>query len=488
MAGSVNAVAYNVTRQGRRIAYPHYVQHGAPSTCAASMGGMTSMNEAPQEQSLVKPADNATMNLNGDESRLDPVISNNPFPFYRALRTSKPVHYDPKLDVFLISRHEDVLAVLRDDEAFSLERGYQDRWANGHAEELAEILNRDGGGFIRDPVYDPPVHTRYRKLIEKAFTAHRVKSLEPRIRQIAADVLDPLADRGFADGRLDIGVPMTARIICDQLGFDYAEVGVERLSRWSIAIVAQMGRMQTREEMLGHAREICDLQNYIIGQIHDRQRQPREDMTSDLVHARLPDEENPTLSLEEKIAWIRALLIGGNDTTATALCNLTFILATRPDVAAKLSAAVDDDRLLTRFAEEVLRIAPPTHGLFRTTTRDVEIAGTVIPADAQVCILFASGNDDESIFASPREFSIERPNSAQTLTFGAGAHRCVAAALARMEVKIAAQELIRRFDNIKLAVPRDELTYLPTIEPRTLERVPLVFTKRAGPVQGGART
>jgi cytochrome P450 len=432
-----------------------------------------------ERQSVVNPADGAMMDLGGDESRLDSPISTNPFPFYRALRARKPVHYDPKLDVYLISRHDDVMAVLRDDEAFSLERGYQDRWANGHAEELAEILNRDGGGFIRDPVYDPPVHTRYRKLIEKAFTAHRVKTLEPRIRQIAADVLDPLVDRGHADGRLDIGVPMTARIICDQLGFDYAEVGVEQLSRWSIAIVAQMGRMQTREEMLGHAREICDLQHYIIGQIHDREKTPREDMTSDLVHARIPGEENPTLSLHEKIAWIRALLIGGNDTTATALSNLTLILATQPDVAGQLAASVDDDRLMTRFAEEVLRIAPPTHGLFRTTTRDVEIAGTVIPADAQVCILFASGNDDESIFSLPRKFSIERRNGGQTLTFGAGAHRCVAAALARMEVKIAAQELIRRFDNIKLAVPAEELDYLPTLEPRSLERVPLVFTKRA---------
>ena len=437
------------------------------------------MNEASGQQSAVNHADSAMMDLNGDESRLDPLISSNPFPFYRALRKRAPVHYDPKLDVYLISRHDDVMAVLRDDEAFSLERGYQDRWANGHAVELAEILNRDGGGFIRDPVYDPPAHTRYRKLIEKAFTAHRVKSLEPRIRQIAIDVLDPLAERGHADGRMDIGVPMTARIICEQLGFDYGEVGADRISRWSMAIVAQMGRMQTREEMLGHAREICDLQNYIIGQIHDREKTPREDMTSDLVHARIPDEANPTLSLHEKIAWIRALLVGGNDTTATALSNLTLILATQPDVAKQLSAAVDDERLMTRFAEEVLRVAPPTHGLFRTATRDLEIAGTTIPADAQVCILFASGNDDESIFASPREFSIERQNGGQTLTFGAGAHRCVAAALARMEVKIAAQEMIRRFDSIALAVPIEELTYLPTVEPRTLERVPVTFTRRS---------
>ena len=438
--------------------------------------------DGPSESQFVGgPAESpgsAIADLAGGESRLDPAISKNPFPFYKALRTHEPVHYDPKLDVYLISQHDDIMAVLRDDTAFSLERGYQDRWANGHAEELAEILERDGGGFIRDPVYDPPVHTRYRKLIESAFTPQRVKSLEPRIRQIAVDVLDSLADRGHADGRLDFAEPMTARIMCEQLGFDFGEVGVERLARWSLAIVAQMGRMQTRDEMLGHAREICHLQNYIIAQIREREEVPREDMTSDLVHARIADEANPTLSMHEKIAWIRALLVGGNDTTVAALSNLALILATQPEVARQLAESVDDDRLMTRFAEEVLRIAPPTHGLFRTTTRDVEIAGTRIPANAQICILFASGNDDEKVFPAPRSFSIERQNSGRTLTFGAGAHRCVGAALARMEVKIAAQEMIRRLDNIKLSISVDELDYLPTLEPRSLARVPLVFTKR----------
>jgi len=421
-----------------------------------------------------------TMTLRGDESRLDPLIRNNPFPFYRALREQEPVYYDAGIDVYLVTRYEDALTVLRDPITFSLEHGYQDRYANGFVDELAEIMERDGGGFIRDIIaVDPPAHTRLRQLVDKAFTAHRVKDLEPRIRQIVIDLVEPLAERGHGDGMKDIGAPLTARIICEQLGFDFDQVGTEKIARWTTALLAQIGRMQTREEMLANAREMCDLQNYIIPHIHAREKEPREDMISDLVHARLDDEANPTLSFAEKVSCIRALLIAGNDTTAAAITNLMMVLATQPELAELLHRSVDDDRLLSRFVEELLRLQPPVHGLFRTAMKEVELGGTVIPQYAQLCVLFASANDDEKQFPCPRTLDLNRGNAGAHLTFGAGIHRCIGAALARMEIKIAAQEIIRRLDNIKLAIPAEELSYLPTLATQTLERLPLTFTRRA---------
>src|SRR6187431_1208882 len=117
-------------------------------------------------------AADAMLTLKGGESRVDPRIRNNPFPFYRALRQSEPVYYDAQIDAYLITRYDDAVQVLRDDETFSLEHGYQDRWANGHVEELAEIMERDGGGFVRDIIAcDPPKHTRLRQLLDRAFTA-----------------------------------------------------------------------------------------------------------------------------------------------------------------------------------------------------------------------------------------------------------------------------------------------------------------------------
>jgi cytochrome P450 len=423
-------------------------------------------------------ADLGTMELKGGETRLDAVIRNNPFPFYRALRGQDPVYYDPGLDLYLVTRYHDAVKVLGDDETFSLEHGYQDRYGNGFIDEFAAIMERDGGGFIRDLAIDPPAHTRLRRLTQKAFTAHRVKTLEPRIRQIVVDLIEPLAERGHGDGIREIGGPLTARIICEQLGFDWAEVGSEKVNAWTKAVLDQIGRMQTREAMLENAREMCELQNFIIRYIEDRETHPREDMISDIVHARLDDDANPTLSRYEQISTIRGFLIAGNDTTAAAIANLLLVLATQPDLADSLYSRVDDDRVMTRLVEEVLRLQPPVHGLFRTAMKDVELSGTKIPAMAQLCVMYASANDDESKFPDPRKLDIERPNVGASLTFGSGIHKCVGMSLARMEIKLAAQEFIRRLKDIRLAMPVEELTYLPTLASQTLERLPLTFTRR----------
>ena len=155
------------------------------------------------------------------------------------------------------------------------------------------------------------------------------------------------------------------------------------------------------------------------------------------------------------------------------------ILATQPQLARQLYDSREDERVVMRFVEEVLRLEPPSHGLYRTTMKEVELGGTRLPAGAQVCILFASANDDDTQFTCPRSLDITRPNITKHITFGAGIHLCIGAALARMEIKVAAQEIIRRLDNIRLAIPMEELTYLPSLATQTLERLPLTFTRRA---------
>ncbi|MEO6716492.1 MAG: cytochrome P450 [Novosphingobium sp.] len=418
--------------------------------------------------------------LKGGETRLDADIRNDPFPFYRALRDQHPVYYDPGLDLYLVTRYADCVEVLADNETYSLEHGYQDRYGGENLAEFIEILERDGGGFIRDLAIDPPAHTRLRKLTEKAFTAHRVKELEPRIHQIVIDLIDKVAAQGSADGMLDIGCPLTAHVICEQLGFDWSEVGAEKVAVWTKAVLDQIGRMQDREAMLENAAQMCELQNFIIGNIRMRESAPREDMISDIVHAELNDDANPRLSFTEQVSTIRGFLIAGNDTTAAAIGNLLLILATQPGLADRLYADVDNDRVMNRFVEEVLRLAPPVHGLFRTAMKDVVLGGTKVPAMSQLCVMYASANDDETKFADPRKLDIERANVGTHITFGSGIHKCVGMALARMEIKLTAQEIIRRLDNIQLTIPAEELTYLPTLASHTLERLPLTFTRRRG--------
>lgn len=412
-------------------------------------------------------------------SMTDPAISAHPRKYYAAMRQLDPVHWDEKLGMYLISRYEDIAAIQQDPITFSVNKGYHTQQAKGFQDEYQEILKRDGGGYFPDAIMsDPPYHTRIRKLMESAFTAHRVKELEPRIAGVVSDLIDSIADRGAADAIHDFAVPLTIRIICEQLGLDWSIK--DRIQRWSIAVTAQIGRMQDREQMVAHAAEICDLQNYLAAKMEERRKDPREDMISDIVHARIERDDGTvdTLTFSEAISSIRALLIAGNETTATALGNLFYILATRPEIAQLLKDSVDDDRLLNRFVEELLRIEPPVRGLSRMTTREVELGGKLLPAGAHLLLMYASANDQADVFPDPRSFDINRPNIGRHLSFGGGVHRCVGLALARMEIKVAAREIVRRIDKIQLAIAPQEITYLPTVATQSIERLPITFSKR----------
>ena len=418
----------------------------------------------------------------GGRTLADPQIQADPVEFFSALRAEAPVYYDEKIGMWLVTRYDDVQTVLRDKDTYSLELGYVEQYAKGFAEEFQEILVRDGGGYFPDAIMtDPPYHTRIRRLLDRAFTAHRVASLEPRITDVVVGLLDKLAD-AVRDGQVvdavsDFAVPVTTAIICEQMGFDHLDA--HKVQIWSHAVVAQIGNMQDREEMRKHAAAICELQNYIIARMREREVEPREDMISDLVHARTEDGEK--LTFEEAVSLVRALLIAGNETTAITLTNLWLILATRPDIAQQLKDSVDDDRLLSRFVEELLRYDPPTRGLPRMTTCETELGGVTLPKHAHMLVLFASANDDESQFACPRDFDLNRPNLGKHMTFSAGIHRCIGAALARMEIKVVAREVVRRLDNIKLAIPADQVRYHPTVISHAIAELLVTVERRGAP-------
>ncbi len=407
----------------------------------------------------------------------DQELRDQPNEYYWTMRHEDPVHYDAGIGMWLVSRYEDLQAVFADPVTFSSEVGFQDSYAKGFFEEFKAILEENGGGFFPDAIMtDPPEHTRVRKLVGQAFTAHRVKQLEPEITEVVSRLLSRFVDKGRADGVLDFAVPMTIEIICAQLGIK--DFDPEKVQRWSLAVTAQISQMQDHEAMLVNAQDICDLQNFLIAEIEKRQETRRDDLLSDMIYARADDEERPTLSFTEVVSLARALMIAGNETTATALGNLLFFLATRPEMADELYANLDDDRYCTRFVEELLRLEPPVRGLARTTIREVELGGVTLPKGAHMLLLFASGNDDETVFECPRKFDMTRKNLGRQVAFGGGVHRCIGLSLARMEVKVAAREFIRQLKDIRLAIPVEELRYLPTVATRSIESLPLTFSKR----------
>lgn len=418
------------------------------------------------------------MVLRGDESRIDPEIWADPFPFYRALRAQAPVYYDAKLDTYIVSRYADALEIMRDDETYSLQKAFEGTYASGRQDEFFEIMNREGGGVFRPPK-DPPGHTRTRRQWLPLFTAQRMKQLEPMTRRIVGELVDEVARRGHADGIKDIGIPMTSQIMCAQLGLDFEQIGAEKFAAWGRAALAQNGRRQSYDEMLANAKLLVEKQRLLIATVKERMAEPRDDMISWLLGLRLEDDETPT-TWEEVVGLVSALMVAGADTTASALGNLLLAMATEPLLVEELRETVvaGDDRLVGRFVEETLRLHPPTHGQWRVPRRDVEVAGVTIPAGSQVCIMFASANDDEAHFACPRTLDVHRDNTLSHLSFGAGIHRCVGAPLARMEIKVAAQEIVTRLDDIRLATSHDELTYVNTFATYTLERLPLTFARR----------
>lgn len=411
----------------------------------------------------------------------DPKVLAHPTAYYTAMRHGDPVHFDEKLGSWLVTRHEDILAVQSDPITFSVNKGYHEQQARGMHEEFRNYLKEHGGGYFPDAIMsDPPYHTRIRRLMEGAFTAHRVKDLEPRITAIVRDLIASVADKGSCDAVRDIAVPITIRVIVEQLGLDHDIE--DKISRWSVAVTAQIGRMQSREQMLENAQHICDLQHYIIGKMKAREADPREDMISDIVHARTVDEngKEERLTFEEAVSLIRAMLIAGNDTTATAIGNLFYLLVTRPGMDKVLEESVADERRLNRFVEELLRLEPPVRALSRMCTKDTVVGGTAIPAGAHMLLVYASGNDDETVFPEPRKFDMDRQNLGRHVAFGGGPHRCIGLALARMEIKVAAREIARQLQDIRLAIAESEIRYVPTVAVRTLESLPITFTKREG--------
>ena len=157
---------------------------------------------------------------------------------------------------------------------------------------------------------------------------------------------------------------------------------------------------------------------------------------------------------------------------------MLLLIASDPEVAAKFEESVEDEGKLMRFIEEMLRYEPPARGLFRATTRDVEFGGVTVPANSMLCLLFASANDDETVFDQPRSFDMDRERLSRNLTFGAGIPMCVGMHLARMQIKVAAQELHRRLRDIRLAVPREKVLYHPTLAMLSIEELPLTFAAR----------
>jgi cytochrome P450 len=310
---------------------------------------------------------------------------------------------------------------------------------------------------------DPPAHTRFRSLVNKAFTPRRIAEKEGRIRAIALELIDGFEADERADFVWQFAYPLPMTVIAEILGVPPADMG--RFKRWSDHAVERLSVGLPVERQVECARAIVEFQHYFSERIEERRQEPRDDMLSDLVRARIEGQE--PLSRAEMLSILQQLLVAGNETTTHMLGSLIVLLLESPE---RWQAVRGNAELAARAVEEALRMEAPVQGLFRTTTCEVELGGVTLPPGSQLQLLYAAGNRDANEFPQPEAFELTRPNANSHLAFGGGEHFCLGAALARLEGRIALQVLGARLPNLRLE-PGQSFTHVPHFFMRGYEHV-----------------
>ena len=358
-----------------------------------------------------------------------------PWPMYRALRDHDPVHHvvppkRPEHDYYVLSRHADVWAAARDHETFSSAQGLTVNYG-----DLEMIGLQDNPPFV---MQDPPVHTEFRKLVSRGFTPRQVEAVEPKVHEFVVERIEKLRADGGGDIVTELFKPLPSMVVAHYLGVP--EEDRAQFDGWTQAIVAGnaadggiAGALQTAGDAVG------SMMAYFTGLIERRRTEPEDDTISHLVAAGVADGDIAgTLSI---LAFTFTMVTGGNDTVTGMLGGSMPLLHERPDQRRLL---VDDPGLIPDAIEELLRLTSPVQGLARTTTRDVTIRGTTIPAGRRVLLLYGSANRDERQYGPDAgELDVTRcPRN--ILTFSHGAHHCLGAAAARMQSRVALTELLAR--------------------------------------------
>ncbi len=405
---------------------------------------------------------------------MDPQVLECPYAFYDALRSEAPVHLTP-YGFYLVSRYDDVLAVVRDFERFSSNMPFG---GGEPSAEVAEILRDADPGVPTLLTNDPPSHTRFRSLVNKAFTPKRVAQLEGEIRGIAED----LVDRFIADGRVELvsqfAVPLPLTVIADALGVSRADMA--DFKRWSDDSVAPLSGLMTAERTVECARSRVEMQRYMRGCIAERVEHRTDDLLGDLVWARLEpadgEGEGQPLTVAELLNVIEQLLVAGNETTTKLITSTMLLLTQQPG---QLAAVRADPSLVANLVEEGLRHESPVQMLFRVPKVDVEVAGVPIPAGAPVMVMYGCANRDDAHFPDGATFDVTRTNARTHLAFGQGPHFCVGAALARSEARIAFEVLLGRLGDFALD-PTVPLERELSMVLRGWKALPLTFTAQEG--------
>jgi cytochrome P450 family 142 subfamily A polypeptide 1 len=341
------------------------------------------------------------------------------------MRANAPVYWDAAGKVWGIALHEDVLEVSRQPELFC--SGQSSR---PDAPPIPSMIN-----------LDDPAHRRRRSLVSRGFTPRRVGSHGAKIRQICRELVDAIAPKGRCDFVAEVAAPLPMILIGDLLGVEPEDRLT--LQRWSDELIAATSITATPEATAGAARAFGEYAQYNRRVVADRRARPRDDLMSVLVEAVIDGEK---MSDDDLLQEGLLILVGGNETTRHVLTGGCEALCRHPE---QMRALADDPARIPVAVEEMLRWVTPIQNMNRTATRDTVLRGQQIRAGDKLLLLYPSANRDERVFDDPFRFDTARdPNP--HVAFGFGAHFCLGASLARLELRLLFEELLPRLPDLRL--------------------------------------
>ncbi|MEM9515989.1 MAG: cytochrome P450 [Actinomycetota bacterium] len=410
----------------------------------------------------------------------DPETLQCPFPHYAQMRDDRPVMYIESLKLYLVTRHDLVLGILRNPQRYSSQFGGTGMPMPRAEREAISAVFAEGYPRVSTMLTaDMPEHTRYRRLVSKAFTPKVVAELEPDIRAITTRLIDSWINDGRIEFVTQFGVPLPVEVIAKALNVPDSRLA--DFKRWSDDSIAGIGTQISLDDRIRAERGVNEFQHYFAEQLERRRTDPQDDLLTGLVNARIDeddadvDDKRP-LDMPEMLSIVQQLLVAGNETTTKLLTELMRLLAEHPDEWSKLRA---DPGRAPAVVEEGLRLSTPTQGMFRIATEDHELEGVQIPKGARLVIVFASANRDAALYDDGDGFQPDRENPRDHLAFGKGIHFCLGANLSRLESRVAMEELSRRIESFTLP-DTNEYGYFPSFMLRGLTRLDVDFVPASG--------
>jgi cytochrome P450 len=397
---------------------------------------------------------------------LDPNVLANPYPLYRRLRTEDPVHWDPYLHAWIVTRYADVITVLT---RFSADRAPSpDFFEALGAPEVSPIAKV----MVKQMLFmDAPAHSRLRKLAAPAFMPERVRALRDHIQEIATKLIDDILARGT--GRMDLladfAAPLPAIVTAEMLGVPVEDHG--KLKDWSATFAEMLGNFQHNPDRLGGVLNALEnLTAYFQNAIREQRKNPRDG----LVHALMASEvDGDRLTDEEVAANSIVTMVGGQETTTNLIANGILSLLRNPDQMVRLRT---DNQIMPAAVEELLRYESPSQHTARLAPDDVMLGGKQIHKREAVIAVMAAGNRDPERFPDPDRLDFDRPDN-RHLAFGWAAHFCFGAPLARLEGHIAFETLLRRFPVLRLT--GEDLVWRENLGLRGMKSLPLSYDTNA---------